>query len=69
MPVVTPHKGESQDKFMGRCMSMMNEENQGRAEKRSKKQMVAICFSQWREMHGGETPETTSEEIETKDKE
>ncbi len=50
MPVPTPKKGETQDKFMGRCMGMMTTENEHKSgkDKRPREQMVAICFSQWK---------------------
>ena len=53
MPVPSPKKGEDQDKFMGRCMSFMMNENKGKPteDKRPRKQLVAICFSQWKDGH------------------
>lgn len=50
MPLPTPKKDESQDTFMGRCMAFMSEENSKKPEgkKRERKQMVAICFSQFK---------------------
>lgn len=50
MPLPTPNKDEKQDAFMGRCMSFMHEENKNKPEgkKREQKQMVAICFSQFK---------------------
>lgn len=51
MPLPTPGKNESQDKFMERCMGVMHSENEHKPdnEKRPQKQMVAICMSQWKE--------------------
>ncbi len=68
MPIPSPKKGESQDKFMGRCMSFINaeEEHKPEGKRRPQKQRVAICFSSWREMHGGKAPESTSEQTEEK---
>lgn len=50
MPLPTPNKNESQDAFMGRCMGVMHEENMHKpdGQKREQKQMVAICFSQFK---------------------
>lgn len=46
-----PHKGESQDAFMSRCMS----ETYGpdAPADRTQEQAVAICMNYWREAHGG----------------
>lgn len=45
MPIPSPRKGESQDKFISRCMgdSVMNKEFP------EQKQRAAVCFSTWRE--------------------
>lgn len=50
MPVPTPEKGEDRNKFMGRCMTFMDNENKSKSpkDKRPQKQMVAICMSQFR---------------------
>ncbi len=50
MPMPMPGKDEDQDKFMSRCMQMMTKENEHKPsnEKRPQKQMVAMCFSQWK---------------------
>ncbi len=58
MPVPTPRKGETQDKFMGRCMTFLHNENM--EAKRPQKQMAAICLSQWREKSKAE--EASSDE-------
>lgn len=49
MPIPTPNKGEDKNKYMGRCMTFMTNENNGKPDKqkRSRQQMVAICFNQW----------------------
>lgn len=49
MPVPKPEAGESQDDYIGRCIRFLKHENEGRNEKRSDKQIQAICFSTWRE--------------------
>jgi HK97 family phage prohead protease len=56
-----PHKGESQDDFMARCMH----ETYGpdAPSDRTQEQAVAICFSYWREEHGGKAPAKTIEEM------
>lgn len=58
MPLPTPNKGEKQNDYMGRCMQFMTTENKAKpdGQKREQKQMVAICFSQWKKMHGGGNP-------------
>ena len=55
MPIPKPRKGESQDKFMNRCMSAMH------GEFPEQKQRVAVCMSSWREMHGGKKPNKKTE--------
>jgi hypothetical protein len=68
MPVPMPHSGEKQDAFMSRCMRMMHGENEGKdsKSKRPQKQMVAICFSQWKKgknkSASGESTEITEED-------
>jgi HK97 family phage prohead protease len=52
MPVPKPHKGESQDDFTDRCMSALADSDPDRPNE----QRVAMCFSAWREEHGGEPP-------------
>lgn len=53
MPVPRPGKDETQSAFMGRCMRFMVTDNNSKPEngKRPRKQMVAICFSQWENSH------------------
>ena len=45
MPVPTPNKGESKDKFISRCISTLTKLDP----ERDLKQVQAICYSQWRE--------------------
>src|SRR5215831_18798206 len=54
MPLPKPHKGESQSDFMGRCMHEAY--GAGAPEDRTQEQATAMCFSAWREVHGGEAP-------------
>ena len=54
MPLPKPHKGESQSDFMGRCMHEAY--GAGAPEDRTQEQATAMCFSAWREVHGGEPP-------------
>lgn len=46
MPIPTPNSGESQNDFMGRCMSAMKKEFP------DQKQRTAVCFSKWRKKKG-----------------
>jgi len=57
MPVPKPHKGESQDDFMGRCMSALADSDPDRPQE----QRLAMCFSAWREEHGGEPPKKSKQ--------
>ena len=58
MPVPMPSDKEDENKFMGRCMRMMTDENKTKPDnqKRPQNQMVAICMSQWRRGHNSSTP-------------
>ena len=47
-----PKKGESQSKFMSRCMRFMNKNHPDNEQT----QNVAVCFSYWRKKHGGKKP-------------
>jgi hypothetical protein len=51
MPVPTPHGGESQDDFIGRCMRWMHTNDS----QRPQDQMQAMCFQQWRDRNKNET--------------
>lgn len=54
MPLPKPHSGETEDDFIGRCMgdeTMM-------ADFEDNDQRLAVCFGQWREVHGGEPPKS-----------
>lgn len=48
MPVPSPRGGESQDKFISRCMRFMHSEGG-----RPRKQQQAICFDKWRKRAKG----------------
>src|SRR5262252_588822 len=54
MPLPKPHKGESQDDFMARCMHEAY--GSGAPSDRTQEQAVAMCFDAWRSEHGGEAP-------------
>ena len=41
MPVPKPHKDESQDDFLGRCMSVLADSDPDRPQE----QRLAMCFS------------------------
>jgi hypothetical protein len=49
MPIPKPHKGEKKQDFISRCMGdgVMNKEY-------DQKQRAAICYSQWKDVHGSE---------------
>ena len=49
MPLATPAAGEQRDNFISRCMS--NDTMQ--KEFSDQKQRLAVCYSQWRKVHGG----------------
>jgi HK97 family phage prohead protease/HK97 family phage major capsid protein len=52
MPI-KPHKGETQDAFVSRCMHELSSAD---ATERPQDQKVAICMSAWRDAHGGTKP-------------
>src|SRR6516164_5749859 len=52
MPVPKPHKDESQDDFTNRCMHALGQSDPDRPNE----QRLAMCFSAWREEHGGDPP-------------
>ena len=54
MPLPKPKDGEKQDAFMQRCMSEAY--GSDAPSDRTQEQAVAMCFSQWREAHGGKKP-------------
>jgi HK97 family phage prohead protease/HK97 family phage major capsid protein len=54
MPLPRPHKDEKQDAFMARCMHEAY--GSDAPSDRTQEQAVAMCFSQWREAHGGSAP-------------
>src|SRR5215831_19555446 len=60
MPLPKPHKGESQSDFMGRCMHEAY--GAGAPEDRTQEQATAMCFSAWREVHGGSAPKAANGE-------
>src|SRR5215469_13088826 len=59
MPLPKPHKGESQDDFMGRCMHEAY--GADAPSDRTQEQAVAMCFDAWRSEHGGDKPKSTKE--------
>lgn len=65
MPVPRPGEKESQSDFMSRCMRFMHTENQNKTgkDKRPQKQLVAICFSQWSNMHSSDKSMASTTEI------
>ena len=56
MPVPKPHSGESQDDFIGRCMSALADSDPDRPND----QRLAMCFNAWREVHGGKLPDKSA---------
>lgn len=44
MPLPEPNSGEGQDEFISRCMSWMDDNDEGD----SQEQRLAMCYSQWR---------------------
>src|SRR5215471_16745972 len=67
MPLPKPHKGEAQDAFMARCMHEAY--GSGAPEDRTQEQAVAMCYSAWREVHGGSAPKSELEALIAKWKE
>lgn len=51
MPIPKPNKGEKQNDYMGRCITLLKDEGKFT----DNKQRVAICFSQWRDNTNEET--------------
>lgn len=53
MPIPVPQEGEDKNKFMGRCMVFMDNENKKKSDKNKmpQKQMVAICYTSWKDYH------------------
>lgn len=45
MPIPKPGKNETQDKFIGRCISAVTKADPGR----DRKQIQAMCFQSWRD--------------------
>lgn len=58
MPLPKPHSGESQDDFISRCMG----DEVVIGDFPDKEQRLGVCFSQWREVHGGEPPKSMAGE-------
>lgn len=52
-----PRKGETQKKFLGRCIPTYIREG------RSPDQAKGICYSMWRKKHGGKKPSDSEESI------
>lgn len=59
MPLPTPHDDEKEDEFLHRCMA-----SDAVKEFDDQKQRVAVCYSQWREKHGGKKPEAKSRRLD-----
>jgi hypothetical protein len=61
MPVPTPRNKEEKDKFISRCVSFLHKEesNKPKDKRRPNEQLVAICFSQWKNKSS-----KSSEEVE-----
>ena len=52
MPIPKPGKGEKEEKFIGRCMS----NDTMKKEYPKNVQRLGVCYSSWREVHGGKPP-------------
>lgn len=48
MPLPSPHSGESEKDFIGRCIGAIHDDPTYKAEG----QPAAVCYSQWRKAHG-----------------
>lgn len=59
MPLPTPKNDEEEQEFISRCMGddVMNKDYS------DQKQRAAVCYSQWREKHGGSKPAKSSKYI------
>lgn len=57
MPIPKPHAGESQDDYIGRCMSAIGDEYD------DKNQAVAICHQTWRDRNRKDTVPATRTEL------
>lgn len=68
MPIPSPKGNEDRDTFMSRCMSFVTKENDSKpdGEKRDRKQLVAICFSKWKDKNSDSS--TEAEISESSDK-
>jgi len=64
MPLPKPHKGEAQDAFMSRCMHEAY--GSDAPSDRTQEQAVAMCFSAWRDAHGGEPPKKEDDKMQRK---
>ena len=53
MPVPTPRSGESQQKFVSRCIQSLKHTDPDRPDK----QIQAICYSTWRRINKAEALE------------
>lgn len=56
MPLPTPRKDEKESAFISRCVSMETKA----APERDRKQVIAMCYSQWRKHRGGSPPKKSS---------
>jgi len=59
MPIPQPRDGEKEDEFIPRCMGdkVMNEDYP------DSKQRAAVCYSQWREKHGGKEAKSVGQKM------
>jgi hypothetical protein len=52
MPIPSPRKGEQEAAFIARCMG----DGLMKTDYKDNKQRLAVCYSSWREVHGGKPP-------------
>ena len=57
MPIPKPRKGETEDKFIGRCMG----NDTIKSDYPENKQRLAVCYGSWRKVHGGKKPPKKTE--------
>lgn len=62
MPVPKPKPGESKDTFIARCIRLLSDEDPNR----DRKQVIAICFQQWRDRRKESSESTMPEETQYK---
>lgn len=59
MPLPTPRKSESKEKFISRCMRTLNNMSEGK----DQSQRAGICYSQWNRRKAKEALLETSKEL------